>query len=280
MRSFQPRDRSAALELWNQSVGFDPLSSKLWDEKVTFDPGTSLVWDDGRVRAFAHGVRRGEIGYVKLLCVDPAWRRRGVASQLVRELEEQLGATRVRVAGSAPNYLQPGIDVRYTAGLLLFERLGYQRFGETLNLRCPLNQLPPLPLRTGVRRANEGDRGRLLEFIASHFPAWRAEVEACYRRDPVSCFVAVSGDQVVGFSAYDANNVGHGWFGPMGTAPEARGGGLGGVLLQHCLHAFRDQGLTSCVIPWVGPYGFYARQAGAWIERVFWRYEKVRALES
>ena len=36
----------------------------------------------------------------------------------------------------------------------------------------------------------------------------------------------------------------------------------------------KAQGHEQATIPWVGPYGFYNKQCGARIDRVFWRYEK------
>ena len=84
---------------------------------------------------------------------------------------------------------------------------------------------------------------------------------------------------MLGFSAYDANNIGAsatgtGWFGPMGTAAAARGRGVGAVLLKRCLADMAAQGHAVSTIPWVAPVGFYAHHVGAHISRVFYRYEK------
>ncbi|NUP67682.1 MAG: GNAT family N-acetyltransferase, partial [Nonomuraea sp.] len=64
------------------------------------------------------------------------------------------------------------------------------------------------------------------------------------------------------------------WFGPMGTAPDARGLGLGGVLLRRCLADQRAAGQASAQIGWVGPLRFYSRAVGARAERVFWLYRR------
>ena len=79
---------------------------------------------------------------------------------------------------------------------------------------------------------------------------------------------------MIGFAAHDANNVGTGWFGPMGTAPEFRGRRIGEVLLKRCLADTRAQGLTQATIPWVGPTEFYERTVRARITRRFVRLEK------
>ena len=69
------------------------------------------------------------LGHVELLAVRPDARRRGVGAALLRAAEERLGAlgaSRVRLGGNPPCYAWPGIDVRYTPGVCLARRAGYQ----------------------------------------------------------------------------------------------------------------------------------------------------------
>lgn len=268
IRELQPGDD--LLELLNASLRFDPLTPGLLEEKL--ESGPALVWDDGGLQGFCHGTPAGAI---KLLAVRPSHRRRGIGSQLLGEVERRLSAPRYRVCESVPNYLVPGLDVRYTEALVFFERHGYAKFGECYNLRCELadrdfrREDPP---GVTIRRARAQDP--IMAFLQSHFPPWRPEVETMLRNDPISLHLAFQGEELIGFAGYDGNNLGTGWFGPMGTSPDHRNTGAGGVLLARCLEDFQRQGRTSCVIPWVGPWRFYARQCGAFIERVFWRYEK------
>jgi GNAT superfamily N-acetyltransferase len=189
----------------------------------------------------------------------------------------------VRVGESAPNYLTPGLDARYTPGVLFFEKHGYRRIGETCNLEV---ELDVRPWDTGteeaelaargytIRRAEKGDFGAIRAFLRDHWPAWIAEVEVALSNRPATLHLAWKAGEVVAFAAYDANNIGLGWFGPMGTAPSARGQGLGGVLLRRCLHDQRAQGHRRAIIPWVGPIAFYAHHADAALARIFYRYEK------
>ena len=292
LRTARRDDLPALVQLWNRSALFDPVTPALLEEKIwgdpDFDADCALV--DDHLQAFGLGVCRQERGYVKLLAVAPEARRRGLGGELLQALESRLGresippsrgakggVSSIRVCESFPNYLQPGIDVRYTQGLLFFEKHGYKRIGETYNLDCDLrgcNLTEPAPGPEGVRRARREDRESVMEFLDRHFPAWRPEVASMFERDPVSLHIAVDGDRVLGFAGYDANNLGTGWFGPMGTDPAARGMGLGRSLLRRCLVDLQAQGLERCTIPWVGPYAFYARHCDARIDRVFWRYEK------
>lgn len=282
IRPLRPGDAPELLELWNRSVRFDPLSASVLHEKVWDDSGAGLVWDDGGLQGFCYAVWRpaNGRGYVKLLCVAPEFRRTGIATQLLAKAEVYLagrGAPVVRVCESNPNYLVPGLDPRYTAGVLFFEKHGYVKVAETYNMRCQLagqefSTVAPPGLT--VRRAEFGDQASVLELIVEHFPAWHSEVLSMFANDPISLHLAFKDGKLAAFSGYDGNNRGTGWFGPMGTDPKLRGLGAGGVLLRRCLVDFQEQGLQDCVIPWVGPYRFYSQNSGAYIDRVFWRLEK------
>jgi GNAT superfamily N-acetyltransferase len=105
------------------------------------------------------------------------------------------------------------------------------------------------------------------------------EVQQAFCNQPISVHIAFRegtphNGHVVGFAAYDANNRGTGWFGPMGTEPEYRGQGLGRVLLLRCLGDLHAQGRSWSTIPWVGPVGFYQQHAAAELDRTFVRLEK------
>ena len=113
-----------------------------------------------------------------------------------------------------------------------------------------------------------------MAIVAAHWPAWRGEVTNALRNDPISLHLALDPEGVLGFAAYDTNNLGMGWFGPMGTVPAAEGQGLGRVLLWRCLRDQKAQGHAAAIIPWVGPIAFYRRYAGARIARRFDRYAK------
>jgi hypothetical protein len=60
----------------------------------------------------------------------------------------------------------------------------------------------------------------------------------------------------------------------MGTAEEARGLGVGRVLLRRCLADQAETGRQEAQIGWVGPIHFYARAIGARVERVFWLFRR------
>ena len=251
-----PARAEAALAVWNQAALLDPLSAALFHEKVWGEPaGTALAAVEG---ADADGEGRAVVGLgvgvlwpvadevrgsVRLLAVAPERRRRGVGTALLDALEADLagrGATSLRIGEAAPNYLTPGIDVRYDAGLAFAAARGYRTTGEAVNLGVdlaadPLAEPGEAPWQTGaderrlaeqgveVHRASAADRPALGRLLDATWPAWHAEVGRALARHPAPLHLAVRGGAALGFAAFDANNVGTGWFGPMGTAPEARG---------------------------------------------------------
>jgi len=295
LRLLEDRDLEVVLSLWNRCTALDRLTPELLDEKVFEDAGYQpqlnlVITREQRVVGFASGTTRqeaqGVVGFVKLLAIDPSHRRQRLATELVDTLERELqqqGAYLMRVFDSAPNYLQPGIDPRYTEVLAFFERRGYSRFSETANMEVDLQRrdfdttaAEAAAREAGfeIRRAIMGDRDDLFAFLQRHWAAWIPEVERALMNYPISLHLALRHDEIVAFSAYEGNNLNTGWFGPMGTDPSQRGHGLGGILLQRCLADLKTRGHRIAVIPWVGPHSFYLHYAGAKITRVFWRYRK------
>jgi GNAT superfamily N-acetyltransferase len=295
-RTIDVTDGPAILELWNHSVIHDRLTLSLLEEKIwrdrDLDGDLALLTEvAGRTAAMAVGVVRrlpdGERrGYVKLIAVRPDLQLQGLGTRLLETIHERIaerGAETIRLGESTPNYLIPGLDVRYTRARVFFEEAGYRHFGETFNLDTPLTwagtdttaaEARHADRGLDVRRAVDSDRSAVTQLLERHWLAWTPEVSVAFDNRPVSLHVALSEGQIVAFSAYDTNNLGTGWFGPMGTDPEFRGSGVGGTLLKRCLRDILEQGIASAIIPWVGPIGFYHKQVGATISRTFHRYEK------
>jgi GNAT superfamily N-acetyltransferase len=179
--------------------------------------------------------------------------------------------------------LQPGLDPRYTEAVIFFEHHGYKRFTETVNMEVDLasREINTLAVEEQlhakgieIRRAIMGDRDDLMKLLEKHWKAWIPEVDRTLLNYPITLHVATYQNRIVGFSAYDGNNLNTGWFGPMGTDPALQRKGIGGVLLMRCLQDIKAQGHRFAVIPWVDPVRFYTHYAGARISRVFWRYKK------
>lgn len=291
--------RDRLLTAWNAAAACDPLTPALLAEKLDAEPaeaagGGFAAVSDEAVAGWAFGVLRrspaGPRGVVKLLAVAPAFRRRGIGAALLKAVESRLvqaGAATIRFGESAPNYLLPGVDERCAPLLRLLEGRGYARIGTTVNMAVDLEaeafatEADEARLTTAgiaVRRVSAADVASLEALVGDRWPSWAAEVATALSARPPAVHVACSPDgAVVGFATYDGNNVGTGWFGPMGTAPGWEGRGIGRVLLRRCLQDLRRQGLDRAVIPWVGPVAFYEKHAGATVSRTFIRFEKALA---
>jgi predicted N-acetyltransferase YhbS len=228
--------------------------------------------------------RDPSIGHVDLIAVDPGERRRGVGRALMARIEGALaglGAGDVVIAGNAPYYAWPGIDVRYTPAICAAMALGFEQDQPAWNMTADVRDLPSTEEAeqrledkgVTVRRAVLDDVQALADFVLTNFGSgWAGEISDSVGRDRAGCHLAVGRDgAILGFAAYGSRP---NWFGPMGTAPVAQGLGIGSVLLLRCLADQRATGLDSVQIGWVGPLPFYSGVVGARVERVFFLYRK------
>jgi predicted N-acetyltransferase YhbS len=228
--------------------------------------------------------RDASIGHIDLIAVEPEQRRRGIGRALMGRAEAALaglGADEVVLAGNAPFYAWPGIDVRYTPAICAAMALGFEQDQPAWNMTAVVGDegLAQAEQRladngVSVRRAIREDVPTLVEFALANFgPPWAGEISHSVGRDRAGCHIAVDGGgKILGFAAYGSSRPS--WVGPMGTAPAGRGLGIGGVLLRRCLQEQKANGYGSVQIGWVGPLPFYSGQVGARVERVFFLYRK------
>ena len=117
--------------------------------------------------------------------------------------------------------------------------------------------------QTGViiRSAMTPEKARVMDWVNSRFVSWGAEVEAAFSHRPVSCFLAVEKERILGFACHDVTC--RNFFGPMAVEQSARRRGLGKALLLAALHAQKAQGYAYSIIGGVGPVDFYRKSVGA-----------------
>ena len=189
------------------------------------------------------------------------------------------GVEQVRLFGTPPYYFRPGIDTRETgliAGLL---DLGWTHeathFNMTVDLARWVSPSPaaifdPDPQGYRVRRATPGDRAAFITYMnAAWTPTWRDESLQAYGHDPITLFLALKDEEIVGFAAYEVSQC-LGGFGPTGVSPAHRGAALGRRVLWACLHDLQQAGRPACEIGWVGPVAFYHRACGAVLAPAYW----------
>jgi N-acetylglutamate synthase-like GNAT family acetyltransferase len=196
----------------------------------------------------------------------------------------EYGVKKIRVYESFPNYFMPGVDPFYTEAVCFFERTGFNKFSECTNLLAELykinldteaaeNELSEVGF--SFRRAEKRDFDRIRKWVGEHFKIWISEVNIAFTHNPVSLHISEKEGEIIAFSAYETNNFGEGWFGPMGTTETARGKGIGGILLKRCLNDLKEHGFQKAIIPWVGPIPFYMHYVHSKVHRIFWRFEKI-----
>jgi GNAT superfamily N-acetyltransferase len=112
-----------------------------------------------------------------------------------------------------------------------------------------------------VRRVLAPEKPVVTAWIQSNFAASTAEVGIACSRLPISCFIALRGQELLGFACYDATA--RNFFGPEAVVEAERGRGLGRTLLLAALHAQREQGYAYAIVGGVGPAEFYVKAVGA-----------------
>jgi mycothiol synthase len=285
-----PRQLGDVSRLCEQELTLDRWAGSI-PRIVTREPHVGLVavQDSLTVGACVGSIAQADDGkaegYIDLLVVDRAHQRRGIGRQLAAGIEQQLaarGCQQIGLSGTSPNHAWPGVDIHYTAAVCLAEDSGYQRQGCEVNMDVDLLSAP-LDTRAAeerlasegieVRRADGADDGPLQESLGAIWQSdWIAEISEAMRSSDAGLYVAVQGRRYVGFCCYGVNRVHE--VGPIGTDPDMRRLGIGGVLLKRCLAEQRDRGIVAAELVWVGPLSYFAGAVHATIGRVFWSYSK------
>ena len=92
--------------------------------------------------------------------------------------------------------------------------------------------------------------------------AWASEFEGSFKRFPITAFIALRDQSLIGFACYEATSLGY--FGPVGVAQAERGKGIGRHLLMRCLWGLQELGYAYAFIGGADKAAeFYARTIGA-----------------
>ncbi|AZD61021.1 hypothetical protein C4K18_3048 [Pseudomonas chlororaphis subsp. aurantiaca] len=221
----------------------------------------------GAVSMAVHGLAGRRVAGVRTLLVDPAFRRRAVASRLIHAAESQATcdeASRLWLYCSLPNYLYPGAPLNDSAIAQFAQAMGYSGVVNTYDMGVDLqHQSFCTPCSDGEICAitTQAQAQQLLAFCGEHFPAFLAEVRmALGRAEPIAYAVARAG-QVMGFCVAGANNAPLGVIGPAGIHPDHRSGNAFRCLLESCMTDLQHRGHTFARMQWSDPRSptFYRR---------------------
>ncbi len=102
----------------------------------------------------------------------------------------------------------------------------------------------------------------VVDWVAERFgDAWASETDRALSNQPITCFIALHSQALIGFACYDATALG--FFGPAGVDEMRRGQGTGKALLLACLLDMKLKGYGYAIMGGVGPAEFYAKTVGA-----------------
>lgn len=113
-----------------------------------------------------------------------------------------------------------------------------------------------------IRKPIGPEADLVTEWVKSSFgPEWASETRSAFANRPISCFVALRDQTLIGFACYDATALG--LFGPGAVAEGHRGRRTGEALLRSCLLDMRLKGYAYAIIGDAGPTAFYQKTVGA-----------------
>ena len=113
-----------------------------------------------------------------------------------------------------------------------------------------------------IRRPIGPEKHLIVDWVNGQFgDAWASEVDIAASSWPMTCFVAVKEESLIGFACYDTTGLG--FFGPIGVEPSSRGQGTGSALLRACLLDMKLKGYGYAIIGQTDVFEFYGKVVGA-----------------
>ncbi|MEH7222299.1 GNAT family N-acetyltransferase [Bacillus sp. JJ1566] len=304
-RHYQSGDEKQIVELWNQSLWKDPITSKRFRNLVlldaNFDPaGMRLAFENNKLIGCVYAVRRllpmfgtdlePDNGWIPFFFVDKSHQRTGVGAQLMKEaisfLKEN-NCKHVFFSSYAPNYIMPGIDeTAYPEAYQFLQAEGFTKLYSPIamdrnlvdfKLSDEIKELVKQREEEGYTftKAEDKDLYDVIQFANLKFnPDWgRAIREGVLQGLPMErILVARQDDKIVGFCIYGGYEQVPDRFGPFGVDPEQQGKGLGKILLHLCLQNMKSESLHGAWFLWTGEKtsaGYLYKKTGFTITRTF-----------
>src|SRR5690625_271305 len=115
-----------------------------------------------------------------------------------------------------------------------------------------------------VRKVNNGDFNRLVNFVESNFSnGWSQTIKDAFLLSEPPIYIALDNEEIIGFATFDVYKNKKCYFGPMGVSISNRINGIGYSLLHHCLRDMKEIGYEYVVIGGAGPIEFYEKACNA-----------------
>ncbi len=123
-------------------------------------------------------------------------------------------------------------------------------------------ELDELSKKISFRRPLAAEKSIVNNWVKKRFgDGWESEVDVSFSRKPITTFIAIEDNQILGFATYDAAYLN--FLGPMGVEKSKRKKGLGKALLFLALSFMKEMGYAYAIIGGVGPAKFYEKTYNA-----------------
>ena len=123
-------------------------------------------------------------------------------------------------------------------------------------------ELDKLSKKISFRRPLAAEKSIVNNWVKKRFgDGWESEVDVSFSRKPITTFIAIEDNQILGFATYDAAYLN--FLGPMGVEKSKRKKGLGKALLFLALTSMKEMGYAYAIIGGVGPAKFYEKTYNA-----------------
>lgn len=304
-RHYHSGDESNIVELWNECLPVDPITSARFRNLIlldaNFDPnGLRLAFKENKLVGCVYVVRRllpmfgtdlePDNGWMLFFFVGEQNRKSGVGSQLMEDaisFFKENSRSNIFFASYVPNYILPGIDEAiYPEAYHFLIEQGFEKHHSLIAMDRNLIdfQLSQDIKDLKEKRESEGysfaqaedkDLYELIQFANKTFnPDWgRAIREGVLQGIPLHrILVARDQNKLVGFCIYGGHEGITERFGPFGVDPDQQGKGLGKLILNLCLQQMKAEGLHTAWFLWTSEKtsaGYLYKKAGFEISRTF-----------
>lgn len=283
-RSFKQKDLPKILNLWNKELLFDPITEENFYEKIILDDQFSvqnflLATIDESIIGFLYGSYNLKLkkSWIMFLTVDEKYQRQNIGTELVTIFKNRMiqrGIKTISLSDYIFNYFTPGVDVRYKAGLLFFNKHGFYKRTEAVSMNCDLDKnIESIKRKTTstdfvYRLFRREDTIVLLEFVKNEFGnSWYEDIRKSLLRKRGEETIIVALDKknkkIVGFAMHQMDGNPE-RFGPIGVKKTYRSKGIGGDLVRETLVNMFSYGIKRPFFLWTsennvnfyGKYGF------------------------
>ncbi|MBM7687009.1 GNAT family N-acetyltransferase [Defluviitalea raffinosedens] len=307
--NYSQKYEKEVVDLWNKTLTADPITVQKFRKQALFDENFDpelcyVATENDQVVGFLLSTKRKfpylerglepTRGWINVMFVDQAYRRKGIGTALVQRAEEKLkslGVETVTLAAYSPNYFFPGVDKdNYSDAIKFFEKMGYKAGKESYSMCKDLHGYQ-ISQGTLDKMAKAQEAGfsfinfeykyalELLEFLKDEFGGgWKRNALISMQNNIAEdCILLVlnAEQKIVGFCMrmIDGNPM---RFGPIGVKAEARNYGIGGILFDLMQFEMAKRGIYHLFFLSTDEPGrrFYERH-GVKVFRTFVDYQKT-----